>query len=105
MKNRKLRVLLALALAIVLTLAIAFSFSASALITDAELTAGRAFEDGEGIQIGKDLDRMPQTYEAVVYVPSGVTEPGAILSRKLIYGGFKSIKLSGYTLPDIQKFC
>ena len=74
MKNKKLRVLLAFALVAVLTFAIAFSFTASALITDAELTAGRTFEDGEGIQIGKDLDKMPQTYEAVVYVPSGVTE-------------------------------
>lgn len=51
------------------------------LITDAPLTAGRSFEDGEGIQLGKDLDTMPRTYEAVVYVPSDVNQKGAILSN------------------------
>ena len=53
----------------------------STLITDAPLSAGREFKDGEGIQLGKDIDKMPRTYEAVVYVPSDVTEKGAIISN------------------------
>ena len=55
--------------------------AADTLITDAPLTAGRSFEDGEGIQLGKDLDTMPRTYEAVVYVPADVNEKGAIISN------------------------
>ena len=55
--------------------------AADTLITDAPLTAGRSFEDGEGIQLGKDLDTMPRTYEAVVYVPADVNQKGAILSN------------------------
>ena len=55
--------------------------AADTLITDAPLTAGRSFEDGEGIQLGKNLDTMPRTYEAVVYVPSDVNEKGAIISN------------------------
>ena len=91
MKNKKLRVLFTFALVAVMTFAIAFSFSASALITDAELTAGRAFEDGEAIQIGKDLTEMPRTYEAVVYVPADVDQHSAILSNYHPLGGIGHI--------------
>ena len=94
MKNRKIRVLLAFAVVAVLTFAIAFSFTASALITDAELTSGRAFEDGEGIQIGRDLDTMPRTYEAVVYVPADVDQKGAILSNFFPTGSVAHIDFS-----------
>lgn len=62
-------------------IAIAIPTSAGSALTDAELNVGRTFEDGEGIQIGKDIDEMPRTYEAVVYVPSDVEERGAIISN------------------------
>ncbi len=65
-----------------LLLAISVSASASdSVITDASLSSGRAFDDGEGIQLGKELDKMPRTYEAVVYVPSDVNSKGAIISN------------------------
>ena len=89
MNNKKRTLaLLACILVTVLVCVMAFSVSAGAsVITDAELTEGRAFVDGEGIQIGKDLTEMPRTYEAVVYVPSNVTERGAILSNNYAIGG------------------
>ena len=84
MKNKK-KILSALVLLFTVCLvAIAMVTTASAestLITDAPLTAGRSFEDGEGIQLGKELVDMPKTYEAVVYVPADVTEKGAIISN------------------------
>ena len=84
MKAKKKILSVAVLLLTVCLVAIAMATTASAdstLITDAPLTAGRAFEDGEGIQLGKELTDMPKTYEAVVYVPSDVTEKGAIISN------------------------
>ena len=70
---------------------IIFPALASSSLIKAELSAGRDFADGEGVQIGKDIDVMPQTYEAVVYVPSDVTERGAILSNYYPLGGVAHI--------------
>ena len=84
MKAKKKILSVAVLLLTVCLVALAMVTTASAdstLITDAPLTAGRAFEDGEGIQLGKELTDMPKTYEAVVYVPSDVTEKGAIISN------------------------
>lgn len=49
---------------------IGFAEDTAANITDAPLSAGRTFEEGEGLHISEDLKAMPKTYEAVVYVPS-----------------------------------
>ena len=60
------------------------SISASAedvLITDAGLDKGRAFEERENLHLSKDLDQMPKTYEAVVYVPSDISTGGTILGN------------------------
>ncbi|MBQ2737700.1 MAG: hypothetical protein IJF38_03345, partial [Clostridia bacterium] len=63
-------------------------------ITEADLTKGRSFADGEAIQLGKDLAEQPRTYEFVVYVPTDVDKRGSILSNFFPIGGASHIDLS-----------
>lgn len=92
--KKKIGIIFGLALIAVMFCIFSLSISASTQITDAELTVGRSFEDSEAIQIGKDLTKMPKTYEAVVYVPADVTERGAIFSNYYPLGGVGHIDFS-----------
>ncbi len=99
MKNNrhKLLVLITVMLVACLTatvFGIATAAASSEPITSAELTAGRTFTDGEGIQLGKNLNEMPRTYEAVVYVPQDVTQKGAIISNYYPLGDTPHIDFS-----------
>ena len=96
-KNARTLLVSLLAVALLCGLFMAMSISTSAedtRITDAPLTDGRSFEDGEGIQLGKELDTMPRTYEAVVYVPADVNEKGAIISNFYPLGNTPHIDFS-----------
>ena len=93
-KQRKILCLFAFALIFSCIFAVLAFADSSTIITDAPLTAGRAFEDGEGIQLGKDLTEMPRTYEAVVYVPGDVMTKGAIISNYYPLGNTPHIDFS-----------